>query len=211
VLFNHMANAHQAAVDLFAAALDEDQPPAPAAPVAPPPWLGAYVEPQTGLSARIEAAPEGVRLRFAHVAETLAIRQESAEIEGEVRLTPTAEGLVMQRISENQISRLHPCGAATIADISGRYHCEELNADLTVTGDKGAFYGGFSGFLGAGRMELLEPIGGDLWALPCPRALDHTPPGDWTLAFHPDEKGGAASVTVGCWLARGLTYVRASD
>ena len=38
-------------------------------------------------------------------------------------------------------------------------------------------------------MELLEPVGGDVWALPCPRALDHTPPGDWTLAFRRDDDG----------------------
>jgi D-aminopeptidase len=56
-------------------------------------------------------------------------------------------------------------------------------------------------------MELLEPIGRDMWALPCARALDHTPPGDWTLAFARDGER-ATSVRVGCWLARGLTYVR---
>ncbi len=77
-----------------------------------------------------------------------------------------------------------------------------------MVGDKGLFYGGFSGSHGAGRMELLEPIGEDVWALPCPRALDHTPPGDWTLAFVRDDRGAAIQVTVGCWLARGLTYVR---
>ena len=55
-----------------------------------------------------------------------------------------------------------------------------------------------------GRMELLEPIGPDVWALPCPRALDHTPPGDWTLAFRRDDNGRVAAVDVGCWLARGL-------
>ena len=65
-----------------------------------------------------------------------------------------------------------------------------------------------SGMLGAGRMELLDPIGPDLWALPCPRALDHTPPGDWTIAIHRDASGRATGATVGCWLARGLRYER---
>jgi D-aminopeptidase len=49
-----------------------------------------------------------------------------------------------------------------------------------------------------------------VWALPCPRALDHTPPGDWTLRFHRDGAGRPASVDVGCWLARRLAYTRAS-
>jgi len=56
-------------------------------------------------------------------------------------------------------------------------------------------------------MEMLEPIGPDLWALPCPRALDHAPPGDWTLAFR-REDGAITGVQVGCWLARGLDYAR---
>jgi D-aminopeptidase len=57
-------------------------------------------------------------------------------------------------------------------------------------------------------MELLDPVGGDVWALPCPRALDHTPPGDWTLAFRRNAAGVVEGVTVGCWLARGLSYDR---
>jgi D-aminopeptidase len=60
-------------------------------------------------------------------------------------------------------------------------------------------------------MELLDPIGADVFALPCPRALDHTPPGDWTLWFRRDGSGRVAEVSVGCWLARGLRYVRASS
>jgi D-aminopeptidase len=90
----------------------------------------------------------------------------------------------------------------------GRYRCAETDCHLDVVDAGGALYGGFSGFLGKGRMELLIPIGHDVWALPCPRALDHTPPGDWTLAFARDESGVACSVRIGCWLARGLVYRR---
>ena len=73
----------------------------------------------------------------------------------------------------------------------------------------GALYGGFSGFLGQGRMELLDPVAPDVWMLPCPRALDHTAPGDWTLRFRRDG-AGVTGVEVGCWLARGLPYRPAS-
>jgi len=82
---------------------------------------------------------------------------------------------------------------------------------VTVVDAGGVLYGGFSGFLGLSRMELLEPIGADLWALPCPRALDHTPPGDWTLVFQRDGAGRVETVVVGCWLARGLVYRRVSE
>ncbi len=55
-------------------------------------------------------------------------------------------------------------------------------------------------------MEQLTPVGPDLWLLPCPRALDYAPPGDWTLAFERDANGRVGRVRVGCWLARGLVY-----
>jgi D-aminopeptidase len=57
-------------------------------------------------------------------------------------------------------------------------------------------------------MEQLEPIGADVWALPCPRALDHSPPGDWTLAFRRDGARGITGIELGCWLARRLPYAR---
>ena len=107
-------------------------------------------------------------------------------------------------------SCLRPCGGEPAKDVAGRYRCEELDAELTVADAGGVLYGGFSGFLGQGRMETLGPVGGDVWVLPCPRALDHTPPGDWTLAFRRDGSGRAAGVEVGCWLARRLAYGRIS-
>ena len=124
------------------------------------------------------------------------------------RLRPAPDGLWLDRPQENQSSLLRPAGGEAAPDITGRYHCAELDADLLVTDAGGVPFGGFSGFLGQGRMEMLEPIGPDLWALPCPRALDHTPPGDWTLAFRRDGAGRAEMVTLGCWLARGLPYRR---
>jgi D-aminopeptidase len=50
-------------------------------------------------------------------------------------------------------------------------------------------------------MEALHHVGGQIWTLPCPRALDHGPPGDWTLSAQLD-----GALVVGCWLARGLQY-----
>lgn len=114
----------------------------------------------------------------------------------------------MDRPNENRASVLRRCEGDPGIDVAGRYHCAELEAEVTVTDAGGVLYGGFSGFLGQGRMELLEPIAPDLWALPCPRALDHTPPGDWTLAFQRDAGGTVTGVDVGCWLARQLPYQR---
>jgi D-aminopeptidase len=200
VLFNHMSHAHEAAGALLAAALDE--PAAPARPDLPaPPWLGAYSEPETGLSVRIEAA-EGskVRLRYANHPEFLDLQPDGAAVSDGARLRPTADGLWLDRPGDNQTSRLAPRAGAPTSGHAGRFRCAELDAELTIAEAGGVLYGAFSGFLGQGRMEMLEPAGPDLWTLPCHRALDFNPPGDWTLAFR--ENG----VDVGCWLARKLPY-----
>ena len=205
VMLNHLTDAREAALDLLAAALDIDRP-RPPAPQPPPAWAGAYFDPETGLSARIDTVPAGqLRLRYGHSAERLDLQPDDSAISpAGTRLTPATNGLRMERPQENLFTYLQPRQGAPIQDIAGRYHCDELNADLTLVDAGGALYGGFSGFLGQGRMELLDPIGADLWALPCPRALDHTPPGDWTLAVDRDTR----TITVGCWLARRLPYVR---
>lgn len=208
VLFNHLSDAYSAAVDALAAVLAEARP-APAAALPLPDWLGAYVEPETGLAARLDqAGPGTLRLRFGHSAEHLALQPDGSAGNGRTRLRPAPDGLWLDRPQENQSSRLLPCRGEAATDIAGRYRCAELDAELRVVDTGGVLYGGFSGFLGQGRMELLEPIGPDLWALPCPRALDHTPPGDWTLAFRRDGAGRVAGLELGCWLARRLPYAR---
>ena len=208
VMFNHLSNAHDAAVDVLAAVLGEDRPPPTGAP--PPDWLGAYTEPETGLSVRIDAADGQVRLRYGHFPDRLDLQADGTASSGDdgVRLRPGDGGLWMDRPHENQSSRLRPCGGAPAKDITGRFRCEELDTELAVVDAGGVLYGGFSGFLGQGRMELLGPVGADVWVLPCPRALDHTPPGDWTLAFRRDTSGVVSGVEVGCWLARRLNYER---
>ena len=209
-MFNHLSDAHEAAVDLLAAALDHARPPPPA-PAPPPAWLGAYTEPETGLAARLDMVPPGqLRLRYGHMAERLDLLPNGTarSASGSVQLRPATDGLWMDRPHENQTSRLTPCAGTPTPDIAGRYRCDELDAELTITDAGGVLYGGFSGGLGQSRMELLDPIGPDLWALPCPRALDHTPPGDWTLATQRDTTGHPATINVGCWLARRLPYVR---
>ncbi|RVT90095.1 D-aminopeptidase [Rhodovarius crocodyli] len=211
VMFNHLSDAHIAAGDLLAAALGDERT-APRAPLPPPPWLGAYQEPETGLSVRIDTLPTGhLRLRYGHGAERLELREDGTADNapgGRTRLRPTPQGLWLDRPQENQSSLLRPFEPSAGGGLAGRYRCSELEAELTIEEFAGVPYGGFSGFLGQGRMELLDPIGPDAWALPCPRALDHTPPGDWSIVFRRDAAGRVTGASLGCWLARGLDYVR---
>jgi D-aminopeptidase len=208
VLFNHLSDAGDAAMALLAAALGEERP-KPTSDQPSPPWLGAYIEPETGLAARVEAAAKGrVRLRFGQSDEALDLNADGTAGTPDARLRPGDGGLWMDRAYENQSSQLRSCAGEATRDIAGRYRCEELDAELTIADAGGALYGACSGFLGQGRMEQLEPIGVDVWALPCPRALDHSPPGDWTLAFQRDGAGRITGIELGCWLARHLPYVR---
>jgi D-aminopeptidase len=205
VMFNHMADAAAAARKLAAAALDEPAPPA-AKDLPDPAWLGDYLVPETGLLARISrAAEDQVALAYSYPPELLPLHEDGTAGEDLSRLRPGPGGLWLDRPSENFSGVLLPLDHGETRDIAGRYHCVELDAALTITDSGGALYGAFSGFLGQGRMEQLHPVGGDIWTLPCPRALDHSPPGDWTLALQPD-----GALVVGCWLARGLRYERVS-
>ncbi len=179
---------------------------------AAPAWLGNYVEPETGLAVRIEAgAPGQVRLRYGHSPEELDLQADgSARSAGGIALYSDGGAVRMERQQENHATTLQPCPGKGRRDVAGRYRSKELGAEVSIVETGGTLYGAFSGFLGQGRMELLNPVGHDIWTLPCHRALDHTPPGDWTLAFRRGADGRSDSVQVGCWLARGLVYERVS-
>ena len=208
VMFNHQSDAVAAGRALLAAALGVQQP-IPSEVSAPDCWAGAYVDPELGLSARIESAPGGrAQLRYGHFVEALRLQPDGAFGDGGVQLREEGGGLRMDRASENRSVVLLPSAGDSARDVVGGYRCEELDSHLTVFEAGGVLYGGFSGFLGQGRMEIMNPAGGDIWTLPCRRALDHAPPGEWSLAFGRDATGKVVSVEVGCWLARRLAYVR---
>lgn len=209
VLFNHLADAQAASRQLLAAALGE-VPDAPRRELPPPPWLGTHRDPETGLAVRIALAEPGrVRLLYGHSAELLDLCPDGSAGQERTRLRATPDGLVMERPAENLATRLIAvAGTADPGGLAGTYRSAELDAEILIADAGGTLFGGFSGFLGQGRMEQLQPLGTDLWLLPCHRALDYAPPGDWTLAFRRDASGRVGSVQVGCWLARGLVYHR---
>jgi D-aminopeptidase len=209
IMFNHLSDARAAALDLLAALLGEERP-KPDAAIPAPKWLGNCLEPETGLAVRIAAASAGqIKLRYGHSQEELNLQADgSASNASGTCLSFSDAGLRMDRPQENQSSHLSPCDGVPSTDAAGRYRCGELDAELTVADTGGTLYGAFSGFLGRGRMEMLDPVGPDVWTLPCYRALDHTPPGDWTLAFRRGQAGRVEGVDVGCWLARRIPYER---
>jgi D-aminopeptidase len=210
VLFNHMADAQAAAHDVLGAMLGERKP-APDPTLPAPDWPGVWIEPETGLATRIDpAGPGEMQLRFGHVAEKLRLQPDGSATNDRATLRRDSGSLRLERPGENLRTILTPAASASVAahDIAGRYRCAEIEAGLDIVDAGGALYGACSGALGRGRMEQLAALAPDLWILPCPRALDVAPPGDWTLALRRDAAGRVAGLTLGCWLARGLSYDR---
>src|SRR5207244_2710206 len=80
VLFNHLADAGGASMDLLGGLLGEAVA-GPDPSLASPTWTGAYIEPETDLSVRIEsAAPGTIRLRFGHSAAALDLQSDGAAV-----------------------------------------------------------------------------------------------------------------------------------
>jgi D-aminopeptidase len=213
VMLNHLSHAHLAMASVVDAVLGLEPASAPV-DVPRPDWLGAWREPETGLALRAElAAPGQVRVQFGHSPEVLALQPDGSAGSPGMRLVPDGAGLRLERPGDNlraSLQRLPEAGGNRGLDVAGIYACAELEARLTLADAGGALYGAFSGPLGRGRMEQLTQVAADVWALPCPRALDHTPPGDWTLAIRRDGQGRPEAITLGCWLARNLDYRRVS-
>jgi D-aminopeptidase len=208
VLFNHMADPRAAAQDLFAAVLGERPAALPEEPA--PAWAGTYTEPETGLAARIEAMPDRrLALHFSGSPELLTRAADGSYGSATARIAVDGEGLSMLRPADNLRTRLVPLRGTPAPDIEGTYHSRESDASITVADAGGVLYAACAGLLGQGEMQKLVPFGPDTWLMPCPRALDFSPPGDWTLTVRRDGAGRPAGLTVGCWLARGIDYARA--
>ena len=207
VMLNHHGDAHGAAQNLVRRALGVEEP-RPALTEAD--WDGQWLCAETGLLARIETQRRGVAMRYGTSAETLG---ESAGtlVSGQVRITRDGAGLRMRRGAENLQSELTPVPLVTGADaseIAGRYYSTELEAQLSIEVRGGGVHAVFEGHLGQGRPELVHSAGPDLWIISTRRSLDAPAPGDWTLQIKRDGAGRVSGARLGCWLARGIDYIR---
>ena len=222
VMFNHMANASTAGSEILKRVL---KIPAPAKAkyqqqITPAPgWQGAFFDTHTQLAHSVTRGSKPNEIVFSNRRpETLkltgATRAESADIIASI----DGDTLHMDRLTDHRkvsATRLKGTLASPgqAAEYIGDYRCEGLESTFHCTGDgeSGMLYGSFDGFLGQGPGYLVRHAGDDVWLLANPRAMDDAPPGDWTLAFKRNDKGmgaGVGGVTIGCWLARKLEYVR---
>lgn len=204
VLFNHMADARAAALELLDAVTGDTA--AVYGNTTDLGWDGAWLEEETGLSASLVRRANGrYALRYLSAPETLSIDANGTARSDTVCLEPQENRLRMLRPMENRATTLRRLEGAALRTLEGSYVCDDfapsLDGRLKIVNAGGALYGVFSGAFGSGRMEQMRHVGGNVWILPCFRALDVAPPGDWTISMNPD-----GFLTVGCWFARGLRY-----
>ncbi len=208
ILFNHSANAHEAARQVMRAALGQKEP-AKSTQAYDEKWTGAYYDPDTGLLLDI-AASNGAKgqmsARFATDLDKLDLKSAGEATSPSMSLRRDGDSIHMTRPVDNLRRELRRLKGPSLADVTGRFHSEELDSSFTIVATGAAIYGSFEGFLGKGQMQPLYPIAGDIWRLPCQRSMDAPAPGDWTVHFHRDPRGKVTGVTVGCWLARQVRF-----
>ena len=213
VLFNHEALVEEAASNILKRILDIpfDKP----KDIAPTPeWDGVFFDADARRAITVKADKGKIilsnRVRIETVNLTAAERAESPDTIAIIK----GDTLEIDQLSDHHKYRAErlkgTLKSGQAADYIGDFYCEEIDSTFHCTGDgkSGMLYGSFDGFLGKGPEYTVRHAGDDVWLLSNPRSMDAPAPGDWTLAFKRDEKGGVKGVTIGCWLARKLEYVK---
>ena len=207
VMFNHEASAYGAAESLIHAALGHK-------PAVPPPlpegWAGQWIDPD-GLLVRLTAERLSATLHHATTAETLTAAADGRLTGAGVTLSRVQGGLCIARSKTNTTAKLTPLpmiDAANANEIAGSYGSDELEATLDIVARDGGVSARFCGMLGTGRMERMAPVGPDVWIIATRRSMDAPAPGDWTVIIRRDDTGAVAGLTLGCALARGISYTR---
>ncbi|KAK9849901.1 hypothetical protein MYU51_013093 [Penicillium brevicompactum] len=178
-------------------------------------WFGAFIDQHTGLSLVVaKGAREGeVAVSYAGDSENLKLSTETHAKNTHTLATIDGDSLIVHRVRDNQkqltATRIVP-DESILKETSfqGIYHCKEIDSTFHCIGEAGTLYGAFNGYLGEGHATPMKYLGGDVWVLTCPRGLDAPAPGDWTVNFHRNEMDTVSGFTIGCWLARGIEYIK---
>jgi D-aminopeptidase len=209
VAFNHESDSHGAAMHVLAAALGQSAVPEPSDAKEARRYVGTWLDRKWGLLLDVTLNPDGtLAASYDGGAEVLSVGQDGMARGLDMTLQPTAAGLRIRRPADAIDAEAVAVAASTNAapDLAGRYHSDELEASLEFVDAGGSWFAGFSGFLGSGPFMPVTWVGDDVLRLTCHRALDAPAPGDWTVQVHRAAGGRISGVTVGCWLARGVTF-----
>ncbi|KIW39348.1 uncharacterized protein PV06_09126 [Exophiala oligosperma] len=218
VLFNHSASAPEAAEYILKQILDVSEPP----PLAVQPvqqWFGSFLDPETQLSIRVRPGDVAGKIKIDYVRgeETLRLVDANKAESPDVEASIDGDILHVRRLDDNRVltaRRLlknHDAGAMidrSQSPVQGTYRCGETESTFICEGEGDMLYGLFDGCFGRGPPHLMTHLGEDVWVLADPRAMDDTPPGDWTVVFVRNEQGAVVKANIGCWLARKLDFMK---
>ncbi|ORX96471.1 beta-lactamase-type transpeptidase [Clohesyomyces aquaticus] len=174
-------------------------------------WFGEFLDEGTQLSITVaEAATAGsVSIRYARDAEDVRLVSPTRAESQDNIATISGDTLEIHRVHENRklvAQRIKQEPKTDGSELQGKYYCSELGSTLMCHGQDNMLYGAFDGVLGNGSVNLMRRLGKNVWVWACPRALDHSPPGDWTFVFKENAHGDIIGCTIGCWLARNLSF-----
>lgn len=206
--FNHESDAYGAALHVLAAALGENDALPPSCGEAAP-FAGTWLDAETGLLLDVTVGADG-RLSACYDggAETLAVGADGVARGYDMTLSRQDGALRIERPDDAIRTLARPVEPGTSDDVAGRYRSDEFEAELEIVDAGGSLFAGFRGFLGAGPLMPLTPVGRDVFRLGCRRSMDAPAPGDWTVRLSRTETGALAGLTVGCWLARNVGFAR---
>jgi len=206
--FNHESNARGAVMEVLSAALGESDPPATADAAAAQAFAGTWLD-EIGLVLSVEVNSNAtLSASYAGGAEVLGVDTDGVARGTDMTLSLVGPRLRIMRPGDAIDSLAERVELGAPDDIAGRYRSQELESELEIVIAGGSWFAGFSGFLGAGPMMPLMPAGPDVWRMACHRSLDAPAPGDWTIRIARTPDGKVSDITVGCWLARNVTFSR---
>lgn len=207
VMLNHRAvSARKLALHLLDSMIGHSAAPSATLPSG---WKGTYFGEATGLLLDIWENDAGKPLvRFEAGAEDLSFRGDTFGASENLSLRRDADTILLDIPRDNLSERFLPVHGEPMHDVEGVYHSSELNTRFSCGFSGAVLYGAFDGLLGAGPMHPLLPVGGDIWRMSCPRAMDAAAPGDWTVRFLRNSSGRISGFTIGCWLSRNNQFVR---
>ncbi|ETN36258.1 uncharacterized protein HMPREF1541_08535 [Cyphellophora europaea CBS 101466] len=183
-------------------------------PVSPgPDWFGTYLDSVSGLAIVVSRGGAGeVSIKYHRAPEKMRVLEAyRAQSDGMVAVL-NGDSLQLHVRQDNRTIHAQRVAskkpASSSSELRGDYNCAEIDSTFHCSGSGDMLYGTFDGFLGQGPVHLMRSLGDDLWALACPRSMDAQPPGDWTIIVRRNDQGKVTGVTIGCWLARRLDFVK---
>lgn len=209
VLFNHQANAHEAARGLMQSILGQGEAGSGVDPVASD-WNGDYLDAANGLLLGIEVDGAALNTHYGTSPERIHVGANGIASSSSMTLSRDGNAIQLVRPGENLKAVATRIAGQGGEGLEGRYFSRETDGFLDIAATGAVLFGRFEGLLGTGPMHAIHPVGDDVFVLSCQRSMDAPAPGRWTVQVERNDAGDVCGLVLGCWLARNLMYRKIS-